>query len=808
MSRFGSLWHCLCGFLFLLCASSQIHAAPKRLVILKVDALRPDLLYRAMRESDPLTGKSKLPWLSHIFSENGVIFENFYSRGLSLSAPSWSLLDTGRHLVIKGNAEYDRFTGRIYDYLNFFPFYVQYARSSRVDMPSVEVLDEAGIPLLLDAFPYDAQYQSFQLFQRGVRWSTLKRALQKRFSGSLYTLLEDTQTGFEMTQSVAAQTERELLENLKNPNILYLDFFVGDFDHIAHATSDPATLNTVFRSLDNLAGRIWTTIQNTPLANETVFVLVSDHGINNVPGVLSQSYSLIDLLTSQLGGSHHVLTNRHLLSEYKIRGLDPFVSKVVTPSSSSSYLRGQEARYPTAMLDLDGNERASVHFRNSDLNEVQILLQQLARADLNSHVRRAANQELNRILNRSRTHWETICNALDEELKALRNAIKERSVKVAEMPKKWPQEDKESGYDKNARRQKTEFLAWQQEAVSYERFIAKMRKLFSLEPESLEGQKLLVNDFIPENAMGENNSVHQLQNYVAGLSSEGLQVKASGELDNKKSFTYINYFSLLASQKTKSRLQAALAQEPVDFIAMRLPLDPVRVAAHDPSISGLHQAIWLYKSDDLQLLLLTKKHEGELQLRLLPIADLRQGESGIFSWQTSPWKSGLPLHLLEDPGVRLPEGADRAAWFSSWHSEKEWMNAVHLSRYSNGVIGLTEELIPVNDAVPGKTNENPLLLRLERRRRELVEADFHVLANDHWNFNVRGFNPGGNHGGFFRISTHSVWMLAGGNAPHGLKVSAPYDSLNFASTILKLVGKTPPDPKQVVDLPVLPDSQN
>jgi len=37
-----------------------------------------------------------------------------------------------------------------------------------------------------------------------------------------------------------------------------------------------------------------------------------------------------------------------------------------------------------------------------------------------------------------------------------------------------------------------------------------------------------------------------------------------------------------------------------------------------------------------------------------------------------------------------------------------------------------------------------------------------ALRPNHWNFDVRGFNPGGNHGSFFRISTHSTLMFAGG----------------------------------------------
>ncbi len=95
------------------------------------------------------------------------------------------------------------------------------------------------------------------------------------------------------------------------------------------------------------------------------------------------------------------------------------------------------------------------------------------------------------------------------------------------------------------------------------------------------------------------------------------------------------------------------------------------------------------------------------------------------------------------------------------------MHAVHQCEYSNAVIGTTEELSPVAANVPGPQGVSPILLRFERRRRELVQADFHVFASNHWNFNSRFPNPGGNHGSFFRISTHSVWMLAGAGVPVG-----------------------------------------
>jgi hypothetical protein len=67
-----------------------------------------------------------------------------------------------------------------------------------------------------------------------------------------------------------------------------------------------------------------------------------------------------------------------------------------------------------------------------------------------------------------------------------------------------------------------------------------------------------------------------------------------------------------------------------------------------------------------------------------------------------------------------------------------------------------------------------------------------VLANNHWNFDVRGFNPGGNHGSFFRISTHATLMLAGGertNIPRREVVEEPYDSLSFVPTVMALTGQ-------------------
>ena len=125
--------------LLLFCAETS--AKTKRLVVIKCDGLPFDLVDRLVKSRDPVSGKSQLPWIDHIFYKQGTRLSSFYVRGMSLSAPSWSLLETGQHLQIKGNVEFDRYTLHSYDYLNFFPLYVAGAVGTRIDMPAVEVLD-------------------------------------------------------------------------------------------------------------------------------------------------------------------------------------------------------------------------------------------------------------------------------------------------------------------------------------------------------------------------------------------------------------------------------------------------------------------------------------------------------------------------------------------------------------------------------------------------------------------------------------------------------------------------------------------
>jgi hypothetical protein len=755
-----------CSSLFFAVTMFAADRHADRVVIIKVDGLPEDLLERYVAENGEgaRDGHSRLPWIEHVFARNGTWMENFYVRGISLSAPSWSMLDTGRHLEIRGNAEYDRYTLRVFDYLNFFPFYVANSEKRQADMPGVELLDQNHVPLLIDRFPFAQRYQSFQLYQRGVRWKTLESSFRTKFtSRPIKDLFDEWQTGFSLASAISEQTEREVLEKLRNPDIHYIDYFTGDFDHTSHLTGDRVAILHVLESLDAMVGRVWAGIALSPYPKSTALILISDHGMNTSPLLYSQGYNLIDWFNSAAGGGHHVLTNRHPMTEFKLKGLDPFVSEVISPSSESPYLGGESSRYPTAVMDLDGNERASISLRNNSLNAIHILLDQLMHKKLPGRVRHAALEALFQTLGRVRPVWRKNVDELSEELRLLHLRIEDQQ-KLVDAPHHLTKEDRANGAELDHWRQVDRLDEWKLEERTYSAYVATMNRLLGLNPADFDPGKFNMEDLIPKKSLGEPNSLGDLQRYVAGPAPGGLVAAADGSLDWEQSFRHIDYFPALSGISVRNNVQKGVGARPVDFIA---------VAVKD--------SIWLWRDPQRQALIETRHNAaGALELRYRPVAHLKQDESGELNFDAAAWGAGLPLELFEDPLLNLPE-AGRAQWLSEWHQEHEWLKAVHRTKYSNAMIGLVEQM-----------SIEPVPSRFDERKRELRRADMLVVANDHWNFNVRGFNPGGNHGSFLRISTHSVLLAAGGEQtgiPSGLRVETPYDSLSFVPTILTLMGK-------------------
>jgi hypothetical protein len=768
-------------------------AQAKRVVTIQCDGLPYEVVDRFVKERDPRTGKSQLPWIDYIFYQHGTRLANFYVRGMSLSAPSWSLIDTGQHLQIKGNVEFDRYTLQTYDYLNFIPFYVSSTIGACVDMPGVEVLDSIGLPLLTDAFPHNERFATLSLFQRGPSYITYPRAMENKLKAGPKDLFDEWATGFDISSSVPDQFVRELLDGIENPRLRYIQLVITDFDHRAHHNNDRESQLFSLKELDATFGRIWTAIRKSPLADETAMVIVSDHGINSEERVYSQGYNLVKLLGSPAGGGHHVVTKRRLLADYAIKGLNPFIQTITTPSRDSYYLKNQGSDYPTALLDFDGNERASLHLRDSDLNLLQILLQQLQRADLSADFRKALEDLFFTTLERRRAGWQQDINQLNEELSALHRSIGPQRELCAAQPKKFTKEEANAGRDDDAKRVCAQLARWLAQERNYRAYARVMTNLLQLQRSGFNAAKLKIEEVVTPHAMGERNDIFQLQNYVVGISPTGLVLDADGQLDLNKSFVHIDYFSLLHGLSVRNNVQAEVSNQPVDIVAVRIPAKRLEPLLHEQNLAP--DAVWVYEGNDRQALILARDNvDGQLSFHYLPIKNLTQDQDGRLHFEPASWSAGFPLKIYEDEQLAIPR-EDRESWLSQWHTDLEWLRALHKTNYSNGLIGLHEELAfhPVgrlSDREPAGGDEG-LIRRFVRRQRENIEADMLIVANDHWNFDVRGFNPGGNHGSFFRISTHSTLMFAGGrktSIPQALVVEEPYDSLSFMPTVLALTG--------------------
>ena len=792
------------GLMLVSISFGSVAAQTKRVVMIKVDGLPYEMVERFAHERDPLTGKSRLPWFDYVFFQNGTRLTNFYVRGMSLSAPSWSELDTGQHLQIKGNVEFDRDVPITYDYLGFIPFYFEQATRGNVDMPGTEVLDALGVRLLADAYDNVERRLGGQLYERGSQLATLQRTGETKFLRNPIQLAGEFLTGFDLRGALYDQILHEMIVKLDDPRVRYVDMWTGVFDHAAHHNNDRESHLEALREIDGLVGQLWVAIQKSQMAGNTTLIVVSDHGFNSDERVHSQGFNLVKLLGTPQGGGHHVITKRRLLLDYSIKGINPFVPQITTTTKESYYLQGQSTDYPTALLDFDGNERAGLHLRNSNLNVLHILLQQLQRKDLSSQLRRATNDAFFAALDRDRQNRQDEVDQLEVELGALRRSIEKQKELCAAQPKKFTQADMDVGRDDNAKRICLLANQWMVTEKRYSGYVATMKKLLALQRNSFDPAKLKTAELIPKSAMGARNSIFDLQNYVVGPGRNGLVMNGDGSLDWNRSFTRIDYFSLLHEQTVRNNVQPGISTHPIDFIATRIPRELIAPELSD-DLRPDDDVVWLYGGADSQALILPRgEAQGGLQLRYLPIANLKQDAQGVFHFDRIAWRAGLPLHLLEDPRLKVP-GDDALKWLDDWHSDLEWLHATHNTKYSNGLIGLHEQLTFFTAPGTDPTAENlsadqRLVNSFRRRQRRLVETDLLIFANDHWNFDVRGFNPGGNHGSLFRISTHSTLMFAGGDStriPRGLAVNEPYDSLSLVPTILALIGKLQSDNRPV-----------
>ena len=92
-------------------------------------------------------------------------------------------------------------------------------------------------------------------------------------------------------------------------------------------------------------------------------------------------------------------------------------------------------------------------------------------------------------------------------------------------------------------------------------------------------------------------------------------------------------------------------------------------------------------------------------------------------------------------------------------------------------------------AARAATRADKLRTEFELSRRLAMESDLFVAASRLWNFDLKDFNPYGNHGGFRRQSMHALFWLHGGRrtriAKGPLVVAPPFDALDVAPTLFE-----------------------
>jgi hypothetical protein len=175
------------------------------------------------------------------------------------------------------------------------------------------------------------------------------------------------------------------------------------------------------------------------------------------------------------------------------------------------------------MLDFDGNERASVHLRDSDLNMLHILLQQLQSNGLSEEVRKAVTDEFFAVIDKRRPEWEKDLKQLQSELGALDRAIVEQRRLWEAQPKKFTKEQQDAGLDDASLRIYVQLDKWQNEQREYGEYARVLHNLLSLPSEAFAPTKVKISEVIPKQAMGDANTIYELQNYVAGLGPNGFE---------------------------------------------------------------------------------------------------------------------------------------------------------------------------------------------------------------------------------------------------------------------------------------------
>ncbi len=805
-----------------------------RIVVIKVDGLPQSAVDKYVSRVDQRTGRSVLLWIRHLFYDGGIRVANFYSRGISLSEPSWAIIDTGQHSIIKGNFEVDRNTGDSIDHLSFVGFYADSVRSRRVFPSGVEALDAARTPMTSDAWQFEDRDTGIQLLRRGTRWfDLLKVGVGPARNGSIGQRLGDLLIGVNEAEVWSKVAEESFIEALRNPQIRYADLYWPYIDEAIHDDNSEASVLGAFVKFDRMLGRAQQAIAQSGTAERTVLVVVSDHGATfDREGLYSQGVNLISYLSRPELGAHHTISRGGPLANYELKGsaFQPFASGASLSSSRQSLYLADRPEQVTCAIDYDGNERAQIHFRDPDLNRLQMLWRLLRRGQIDAARQATAGRGALAILGRRRAEWLKEASEITEELGALErhlSTLKLEQIRLdaAVARNKKELKDRTAGPRPqlapftgasalNCRDPYDDLVKRLREVVAELYRFERLRLEYAAQRDRLNARARI--DSSEAFAAAAEDSLFGLREFGRHLSAADLVsypvgfrdvvANSAGELDERASFVTVNYFEQLRAIRVRNSTRAELGSAPVSWLVAELDAPATvaaltRAGAGDPGGAGWTRAFLVYGDADRQLLMLYRtRQDAVLDVTLIPIVNFSTGPSdGAIAFDRAAWRPGLPFRLFEDPKLQT-SGLARPEWLSVSHSIDEWRDAAHLTAEGLAVAGLTEVYATayrqVFDERIARTSDTDarLLLRFELRRRDAVAPDLFVHASPNWNFDLKDFNAGGNHGGFAHESMHAVLWLRGGALTRLIAgpavIERPCDGLDVAPTLLEAGGLT------------------
>jgi hypothetical protein len=797
---------------WLICWSDDLRAGADRLVLVKIDGLpvsffeavldpesrevlnlpRPELFRSAHDEVKEAFGREiLLPNLLHYLGADGCRVTGVRSGTVGVSTPAWAVIQTGRPSVIKANAWFNRSTGQVRFFLDVFRHTMRNLVAKAGRTAPVWELDLLGIPLMEDFFGPERTWTSIQILYRQVPGDQLGRLGRNFMQGAndpslgfIRGHLDSWAEGYDFPdQSDQAAVEIAVEKLLRKgsdglENIDYLSLFFPSLDHQFHADANYRRTIEYMVKIDDWFGQVMNAVERSGRRDTTVVAVVSDHGSDFDPVQLNRSFPISRWLRREEFGGHTILSpySERIAAAFTrpVRGIDTPRIYESDDSPYGSRVPFGEDGYVTCYTNHQGNARFEAFLRNSDLNELHLIL-------LRARRQAGADVPLGPLFSLYVEALSKVSAWLDDEIQATRAAAEELSA----LARRIENSSSPTSDDSAAR--------LEEESRHYRNLLPRLNRLRSLPRAESDWESWVragfeMSEWIPKGYLGPPNGPEQLRRYVVGW-----EVGVSTDGDEDLRFRVIDYPELFNRFRLTNPNSYGV-YHPFDFFVVGLPPADLTDRSHIP-----RQVLWLVASDSRGQAIVVEDSGG--LMRYSPV---------------------LPLEFDEGRAVIRPdaEAQDpfdfRFATMERAYSPSDWMDRVGDSVYATLPIVLLDLFRDNYSPFIGSSHfpkkyQAYGIEDLEELGRTLhyrfgrSRPDFRVWLNRGWNANPNVPTPTGSHGGFHPLDSRIVFALWGGRdtgAKRGETVAGHYFTWDIAPTLLEMLGLRntvdPPLPGSVI----------